>query len=87
MGFEPEGGSCEPEPLSNESGSLTPIYLQWASNLNILLNDEDGLNLFRRYLEQEDQDRFNMLEFWLACKGLSNQPPKQAHQLVKVIYT
>lgn len=87
LGFEPEGGSCEPEPLSNESGSLTPIYLQWASNLNILLNDEDGLNLFRRYLEQEDQDRFNMLEFWLACKGLSNQPPKQAHQLVKVIYT
>ena len=75
---------CEREERENRMVSRN--CLRWAESLQALLNDGEGLNLFQQFLQQEDPDRFQMLEFWLACKGLSKQPPAQAHQLVRVIY-
>lgn len=99
LGFEPEGrsgggvgvggdgdGDGEHGFREDSRATVSSDCLKWAESWQALLNDVEGLNLFQQFLEQEDPDRFHMLEFWLACKGLSKQPPAQAHQLVRVIY-
>ncbi|XP_075371034.1 axin-1 [Mycteria americana] len=56
LGYEPEG-----------SASPTPPYLKWAESLHSLLDDQDGINLFRTFLKQEDCA--DLLDFWFACSG------------------
>lgn len=74
--MEVGGGSHSPPP-----------YLRWARNLHSLLEDPDGVELFRRYLEQEGQPHADTLDFWFACEGLKKQhDPDKINQLVKVIY-
>jgi len=61
--------------------------MHWAENLHCLLDDSDGVELFRRYLEQESQRHADALNFWFACKGLkTHSDPEKVTQLVKVIY-
>ena len=57
---------------------MSPNYLKWSENLQLLLNDGTGVELLLKYLEQEDQDCFYMLRFWLAVRG-SHQQPDQDH--------
>ncbi|XP_065214005.1 axin-related protein-like [Planococcus citri] len=83
---QPQSYSHPHSYSQSQSQRVSKNCLKWAESLHALLNDAEGLNLFQRFLQQEDPDRFQMLEFWLACKGLSKQPPVQAHQLVRVIY-
>ena len=54
LGFEPEG-SCS----NNDNGSRSPShegtrspppYLQWAKNLDFLLQDPEGVELFKTYV-------------------------------------
>lgn len=72
------GSNVSPDPASN--------CLKWA-DLQELLNDPVGLNLFQEYLEKEDLDRFYMLKFWLACRGVSQErDAKKADQIIKIIY-
>ncbi|NWT89968.1 AXIN1 protein, partial [Lanius ludovicianus] len=78
LGYEPEG-----------SASPTPPYLKWAESLHSLLDDQDGINLFRTFLKQEDCA--DLLDFWFACSGfrkleqcVSNEEKRL--KLAKAIY-
>ncbi|XP_048507486.1 axin isoform X2 [Athalia rosae] len=83
LGFEPEGscgGACM-------EGVSPPACLRWARNLHSLLQDPEGMELFRKYLDQEGRPHAEPLNFWYACEGLKNQhQPDMIHQLVKLIY-
>lgn len=88
LGFEPEG-RCSPCVAGDLVGipSSPPSYLRWARNLPSLLEDPDGVDLFRRYLESEGRSHADTLDFWFACEGLRKQTdPEKISQLVKVIY-
>lgn len=87
-GFDPEGGSGGDAACTSKdsSGAASPNFLKWAESLQLLLNDPFGLELFQEYLEQEDPDRFHMLKFWLACRGVPKQPSQDTNQCIRVIY-
>uniref|UniRef100_A0A8B9KH65 Axin-1 n=1 Tax=Astyanax mexicanus TaxID=7994 RepID=A0A8B9KH65_ASTMX len=78
LGYEPEG-----------SASPTPPYLKWAESLHSLLDDQDGIHLFRTFLKQEDCA--DMLDFWFACSGFrkletSDGNEEKKLKLAKAIY-
>ncbi|XP_012672345.1 axin-1 isoform X2 [Clupea harengus] len=78
LGYEPEG-----------SASPTPPYLKWAESLHSLLDDQDGIHLFRTFLKQEDCA--DMLDFWFACSGFrkveaSDGKEEKKLKLAKAIY-
>ena len=84
MGFEPEGSAANSPPFT-ENG--TPQYLKWAENLKYLLDDGDGVKLFRSFLESENC--VYLLDFWFACRGLKMVSPSaesKIYNLVKLIY-
>ena len=83
LGFEPEGSAANSPPFTENS---TPPYMKWAENMNFLLEDGDGINLFRTFLDQEGIGRYS-LDFWLACKGLKikDKVDSDAVQVIKVI--
>lgn len=71
LGYEPEG-----------SASPTPPYLKWAESLHSLLDDQDGIHLFRTFLRRED--RADMLDFWFACSGFRKLDPREGGEEKKV---
>ncbi|XP_069840383.1 axin-1 isoform X2 [Dendropsophus ebraccatus] len=78
LGYEPEG-----------SASPTPPYLKWAESLHSLLDDQDGINLFRTFLQQENCG--DLLDFWFACSGFRKLEPSDSKvekrlKLAKAIY-
>lgn len=78
LGYEPEG-----------SASPTPPYLKWAESLHSLLDDQDGINLFRTFLQQENCG--DLLDFWFACSGFRKLEPSDTKvekrlKLAKAIY-
>uniref|UniRef100_A0A3B4C1L0 Axin-1 n=1 Tax=Pygocentrus nattereri TaxID=42514 RepID=A0A3B4C1L0_PYGNA len=78
LGYEPEG-----------SASPTPPYLKWAESLHSLLDDQDGIHLFRTFLKQEDCA--DMLDFWFACSGFRKLETSEGNEekklkLAKAIY-
>ncbi|XP_019950358.1 axin-1 isoform X2 [Paralichthys olivaceus] len=78
LGYEPEG-----------SASPTPPYLKWAESLHSLLDDQDGIQLFRMFLKQEECA--DMLDFWFACSGFRKQEANEGNEekklkLAKAIY-
>ncbi|XP_068099674.1 axin-1 isoform X2 [Hyperolius riggenbachi] len=78
LGYEPEG-----------SASPTPPYVKWAESLHSLLDDQDGINLFRTFLQQENCG--DLLDFWFACSGFRKLEPSDSKvekrlKLAKAIY-
>uniref|UniRef100_A0A8D1MF12 Axin-1 n=1 Tax=Sus scrofa TaxID=9823 RepID=A0A8D1MF12_PIG len=78
LGYEPEG-----------SASPTPPYLKWAESLHSLLDDQDGINLFRTFLRQEHCA--DLLDFWFACSGFRKLEPCDSNEekrlkLARAIY-
>lgn len=78
LGYEPEG-----------SASPTPPYLKWAESLHSLLDDQDGIHLFRTFLKQEDCA--DVLDFWFACSGFRKHDAGEGNEekklkLAKAIY-
>lgn len=71
LGYEPEG-----------SASPTPPYLKWAESLHSLLDDQDGIHLFRTFLRQEDCA--DMLDFWFACSGFRKLESHEGNEEKKV---
>uniref|UniRef100_A0A3Q1EER5 Axin-1 n=1 Tax=Acanthochromis polyacanthus TaxID=80966 RepID=A0A3Q1EER5_9TELE len=71
LGYEPEG-----------SASPTPPYLKWAESLHSLLDDQDGIQLFRTFLRQEDCA--DMLDFWFACSGFRKLEANEGNEEKKV---
>ena len=84
LGFEPEGSAASSPPFTENS---TPPYLKWASNIRYLLEDPDGVKLFKQFLDQEQCS--NQLDFWFACRGLKMvgaTDKSKVHSLIKLIY-
>ncbi|XP_077414668.1 axin-1 isoform X2 [Vanacampus margaritifer] len=78
LGYEPEG-----------SASPTPPYLRWAESLHSLLDDQDGIHLFRTFLKQEACA--DLLDFWFACSGFRKLEAGEGNdekrlKLAKAIY-
>ncbi|KAL1494171.1 hypothetical protein ABEB36_009815 [Hypothenemus hampei] len=71
----------------NDGNRSPPSCLRWANSLHFLLQDGDGVKLFRRYLESEGKQHSDALDFWFACEGLRKQEGvDKIMQLVKLIY-
>ncbi|XP_013791749.1 axin-1-like [Limulus polyphemus] len=69
------------------SFSGTSSYFKWAENFQCLLQDLDGVNLFKKYLSQEKCA--DCLDFWFACEGLKKANPTDKNyiqQVIKLIY-
>ncbi|XP_053660845.1 axin [Anopheles marshallii] len=64
-----------------------PSYVRWAQKLAYLLEDGDGAELFKRYVELEGEEPSNRLKFYFACEGLKQQTdPDKVTQLIGAIY-
>lgn len=89
LGFEPEGSlalSTNFQENSNSSG--TPSCLKWAENFNYLLQDSDGVNLFKKFLDDREEN-CDLVDFWFACTGLKIFSPTEKDHitgLAKLIY-
>ncbi|XP_076865353.1 axin-1 [Brachyhypopomus gauderio] len=71
LGYEPEG-----------SASPTPPYLKWAESLHSLLDDQDGIHLFRTFLKQEECA--DVLDFWFACSGFRKLDTSEGNEEKKI---
>lgn len=80
--------SDHPETTDASDVPATPPYLRWAESLRYLLQDIEGVQLFKQYLEQEHCS--NTLDFWFACQGfkysVDPSDTQKIYQLIKVIY-
>ncbi|XP_061502273.1 axin isoform X1 [Anopheles gambiae] len=64
-----------------------PAYVRWAQKLAYLLEDGDGAELFKRYVELEGEEPSNRLKFYFACEGLKQQTDAdKVTQLIGAIY-
>ncbi|XP_071107823.1 axin-1-like isoform X1 [Haliotis cracherodii] len=83
-GYEPEGSAANSPPFTENS---TPPHLKWAENLNHLLSDSDGVQLFKEYLDKEGGGALEV-DFWFACQGLKRKSAQSTNipSLVKAIY-
>ena len=87
LGFEPEGSATNSPPFTENSTNSTPPYFKWAQNLKYLLDDSDGVVIFKQFLEQEQCA--NVLDFWFACNGLKivdAEDSKRIQNLGRLIY-
>lgn len=85
LGFEPEGSVSNSPPFTENS---TPPYMKWAENLNHLLEDIDGVQLFKQFLENEDFGCYSV-NFWFACEGLKKKCAEDLdsiYNIVRAIY-
>lgn len=76
---------CSGNTTPSESG--TPTYIKWAKDLQCVLQDLDGVNLFKEYLSQEKCE--DSLDFWFACEGLKKADPTNVNYIqyiIKLIY-
>ena len=87
LGFEPEGSATNSPPFTEASTNSTPPYFRWAQNLKYLLDDSDGVVIFKQFLDQEQCA--NVLDFWFACNGLKivdAGDAKRIQSLSRLIY-
>ncbi|XP_050085786.1 axin isoform X2 [Anopheles aquasalis] len=71
----------------DRSRDSPPSYVRWAQKLSHLLEDVDGAELFKRYVELEGEVPANRLKFYFACEGLKQQTdPERITQLIGAIY-
>lgn len=72
---------------SSSSSSSSPSCLKWARNLNCLLEDRDGVEQFKKYVEQEGGISSDRLNFYFACEGLKQQSDNEKiKQIIGAIY-
>ncbi|XP_020715291.1 axin isoform X1 [Ceratitis capitata] len=75
------------EGVADSSRNSPPSYLNWARTLNHLLEDRDGVELFKRYVEEEAPGYNDHLNFYFACEGLKQQTdPEKIKQIIGAIY-
>lgn len=84
LGFEPEGSAANSPPFTENS---TPSFLKWAENIQFLLDDSEGIRLFKQFLDQEQCS--NQLSFYFACRGFKLVDPSDTGKVIslaKLIY-
>lgn len=59
-----------------------PSYLKWARTLASLLEDREGVELFKKYVESEGGIHADRLNFYFACEGLKQQSDPEKIQLI-----
>lgn len=60
---------------------------KWNQNLSYLLEDAEGADLFKRYVESEGGIHADRLKFYFACEGLKMQTEDATiKQMVRAIY-
>ncbi|XP_017076342.1 axin isoform X4 [Drosophila eugracilis] len=75
------------EGVADTSKNSPPSYLNWARTLNHLLEDRDGVELFKKYVEEEAPAYNDHLNFYFACEGLKQQTdPEKIKQIIGAIY-
>ncbi|XP_065370738.1 axin isoform X2 [Calliphora vicina] len=75
------------EGLGEHMRNSPPSYLNWARTLNHLLEDRDGVELFKKYVEEEAPAYNDHLNFYFACEGLKQQTdPEKIKQIIQAIY-
>ncbi|KAH8356071.1 hypothetical protein KR200_009810 [Drosophila serrata] len=75
------------EGAGETSKNSPPSYLNWARTLNHLLEDRDGVELFKKYVEEEAPAYNDHLNFYFACEGLKQQTdPEKVKQIIGAIY-
>nr|AMY99570.1 axin [Terebratalia transversa] len=85
LGFEPEGSVSNSPPFTETSSP--PSYCKWAENFKFLIEDPDGIKLFRQFLEQEQTLPAITLDFYFACQGLKKLDDiDKIKNLAKTIY-
>jgi axin 1 len=84
LGFEPEGSAANSPPFTENS---TPPYLKWAESLHTLLDDREGVQLFKLFLQQEGIGTCSV-DFWFACQGLKlkQEGSEEYIQVIKIIH-
>jgi len=83
LGFEPEGSVSGSPPFTENS---TPSFMKWAENMNFLLDDLHGVQLFRAFLDQEGIGT-HTLDFWFACQGLKKKESSEnITNVIRVIH-
>ncbi|XP_039453523.1 axin isoform X1 [Culex pipiens pallens] len=71
----------------DKSRTSPPAYCRWANNVSYLLDDSDGAELFKRFVELEDEEHLNHLNFYFACQGLKRERnPERMLMMIGVIY-
>lgn len=74
---------CLYEPIRESP----PTCLKWGHTLSILLEDPEGLELFKKYVETEGAIHTDQLNFYFACEGLKQQTdPAKIKQMIGAIY-
>lgn len=64
-----------------------PSYLKWARTLAMLLEDREGVELFKKYVESEGGINADRLNFYFACEGLKQQSnPEKIKLMIGAIY-
>lgn len=73
---------------SSHSSSSPPSCFKWTTALSHLLEDRDGVELFKKYVEeQECQIESERLNFYFACEGLKQQSEgEKVNQIIGAIY-
>nr|CAD7576156.1 unnamed protein product [Timema californicum] len=78
--------------LKYNKGGSSPVHTPRRSSLaysgiGACWRTPNGVELFRRYLEQEGKPHADTLNFWFACEGLKKQQdPDKITQLIRVIF-
>lgn len=83
----------KPDFLDIEGASVSPAFheqpssVRWAENLQNLLEDREGVKLFKKFLDLNEDA--GQLDFIFACRGLkmvSARDTKKIRHIVKTIY-
>ena len=64
-----------------------PSYAKWPLTLSSLLEDREGVEIFKKYVEAEGGIHSDRLNFYFACEGLKQQTEDSKIKLmVNAIY-
>lgn len=78
----PSSSSYNPQPNPNSN-----VQCKWNQSLSFLLEDAEGADLFKRYVESEGGIHADRLKFYFACEGLKLQTEDATiKQMVRAIY-
>jgi axin 1 len=72
---------------SSSQSNSSPSCLKWARTLSSLLEDRDGVELFKKYVESEGGIHNDRLNFYFACEGLKQHTDyEKVKQFIGAIY-
>lgn len=76
-----------PSSSSYNAATTKHVKCKWNQNLSFLLEDAEGADLFKRYVESEGGIHADRLKFYFACEGLKLQSEDATiKQMVRAIY-